>query len=270
MDFGQPIARTAFYCCIVRADDAASAEPVCGDNLAARFVDNQVRHDLSAATRIGYAAASNVARHRIIDDLVRAHLAGHPDRRIILLGAGLDTRAFRLTGGHYTELDDPTLLAFKETRLPAATSPNPLVRAGVAFDREVPDRYLGKLAGDDEVMVVLEGVSMYLPDAALQALGQAIVRHLPRATLVADLMSKPFAARFSRSLRRELLRLGAAFGDQAGHPSEPLLASGLKVRQRISIVERGRQAGRVPIPAWLLNSVLRELRDGYAVWVFTS
>ena len=86
----------------------------------------------------------------------------------------------------------------------------------------------------------------------------------------ADLMSKRFAARFSRSLRRELLRLGAAFGQQAGHPSAPLLASGLTVQTRISIVERGRQAGRVNIPGWLLNTVLRELRDGYAVWVFRT
>lgn len=270
MEFTQPIARTAFYCCIVRADDAASAEPVCGDRLAARFVDDDIRRDLAGATRIGYAANSNVARHRIVDDLVREHLDGHPDRRVILLGAGFDTRAFRLAGGRYTELDDPPLLTFKEARLPAATSPNPLVRIGVAFDREVPDHYLGALAGDDEVMVVLEGVSMYLSDAALRALGQAIVRHFPHATLVADLMSKRFAARFSRSLRRELLRLGAAFGQQAGHPSAPLLASGLTVQTRISIVERGRQAGRVNIPGWLLNTVLRELRDGYAVWVFRT
>lgn len=267
MDASQPIARTAYYCCIVRADDAARATPLCGDTLAARFVDDDVRRDLASATRIGTAAASNVARHRIVDDLVRAHLAGHPERRVILLGAGFDTRAFRLTGGRWTELDDPALLAFKEGRLPAATAPNPLVRVSVAFDTEVPDHYLGALAGDDDVMVVLEGVTMYLSDAALLALGRAIVRHLPNATLVADLMSPKFAGRFSRGLRKELARLGASFGMQAGHPSEPLLAAGLRVQQRISIVDRGRQAGLVPIPGWLLNTALRELRDGYALWV---
>ena len=43
MTVSHPVARTAFYCCILRADDAASPLPVCGDALAARFVDEDVR-----------------------------------------------------------------------------------------------------------------------------------------------------------------------------------------------------------------------------------
>ena len=34
-----PIAKTAWYCCGARAQDARSARPVCGDTLAERFMD---------------------------------------------------------------------------------------------------------------------------------------------------------------------------------------------------------------------------------------
>jgi methyltransferase (TIGR00027 family) len=194
-DVRQPVARTAFYCCVIRADDAQRPNPVCGDTLAARFVDDEVKRNLAPLTRLRYPAASNVARHRLIDDIIRTQLGTDPSRRIILLGAGLDTRAYRMQGGRWFELDDRQLLAFKEARLPAADAPNPLTRLPVWFESETPEQYLGSLAGDDEALVVLEGVSMYLSDASLRALGRSLVRFLPRAPLVCDLMSQAFEPR---------------------------------------------------------------------------
>ena len=270
MDVTQPVARTAFYCCVVRADDAASSRPVCGDTSAARFVDDEIRRDLAPLLRFGRPAASNVARHRLIDDIVREQLATDPGRRIILLGAGFDTRAFRLQGGHWFELDDPQLLAFKETRLPAADAPNPLTRIPVSFQTDTPRHYLAPLAGDDEVLVILEGVSMYLSDSALTELAAALISVLPHATLVCDLMSAAFASRFSRQLRRGLERMGATFGQRVVHPHVSIERAGLRPLRQYSIVERAVDAGSVRIWRWLLNTVLRELRDGYAVWVFRA
>jgi len=269
MDVSQPVARTAFYCCVIRADDAASASPVCGDRFASRFIDDEVRRDLTPITHLSRPAASNVARHRIIDDLVRDALRADPHRRIILLGAGFDTRAFRLTAGQWFELDDPPLLAYKEGRLPTGEAPNPLVRIPVAFDLDVPDRYIGALAGNDAALVILEGVSMYLSDAALTSLAAALVKHIPRATLVCDLMSPRFAKTFSAQLRRGLLAMGAVFGERTAHPHLAIEAAGLRPTSQVSIAGRAVELGTVRIWRWLLNTVLRELRDGYAVWTFT-
>src|SRR5262245_16788237 len=122
----EPLALTAFYCCALRAADAASAQPVCGDDRAAAFIDDKTLDRLRPALSIRGPAASNVARHRIVDDIVRDALANDRARRIIILGAGLDTRAFRLEGGRWWEFDDAALFAFKEERLPAHTAPNAL------------------------------------------------------------------------------------------------------------------------------------------------
>jgi methyltransferase (TIGR00027 family) len=271
MDVSQPIARTAFYCCVIRADDALTARPVCGDRFAARFLDDTVRRDIEPLLRFGPPAKSNVARHRLIDDLVRDHLLRDRNSRVILVGAGFDTRGFRLEGGRYFEIDDPQLLAYKEARLPAHEAPNPITRVPVVFATTPPEEFLRTVAGDDQALVILEGVSMYLSDDTLGAFAAALARALPRATLVCDLMSPQFAQTHSRKLRAALAAMGAEFGARtAAHPSEPLIRAGYRPRHRYSIVERARQAGTLTVPRWLLNTFLRSLRDGYQVWVLDA
>jgi methyltransferase (TIGR00027 family) len=264
----QPLALTAFYCCALRAKDAASARPICGDSLAAKFIDDATLARLQPALAFRGPAGSNVARHRIIDDIVRGALAKNPARRIILLGAGLDTRAFRLTGGQWWEFDDAALFAFKETRLPANTAPNVLTRIPVDFSQAQLHDYLAPLAGDDEALVVLEGVSMYLPTAILEQTAATISAVLPRAYVVCDLMSPRFRDRYAADLRRELGLLGAHFAGDSAHPRLSLEAAGYVPKDVISIVSRARDLGSLRIPRWLLNSLLRELRDGYQVWHF--
>jgi methyltransferase (TIGR00027 family) len=264
----QPVARTAFYCCVIRADDAALAAPVCRDTFADRFLDDTIRRDLAPILQFRPPALSNVGRHRIIDDIVRRKLASDAGGRIVILGAGFDTRAFRLPGGRWFELDDPQLLAFKESKLPVATAPNPLQRIPVTFASASPDDYLGPLAGNDEALVVLEGVSVYLDDAVLHAVATGIRRHLPRATLVCDLMTPMFARTFSRSLQRELRRMGARFGQRRGHPCRQIESAGYRALERISIAGRTVDLGSLTFPRWAMSTIFRGLRDGYMVWVF--
>jgi methyltransferase (TIGR00027 family) len=268
MTVAHPVARTAFYCCVIRADDAASPRPICGDTLAARFLDDEARRGVASLLRFPAPAASNVARHRLIDDLLRVRLARDPGCRVILPGAGFDTRAFRLPGGRWWELDDPQLIGYKEERLPARTAPNPLTRVPVSFQTDTLASHLAPLAGDDGALVVIEGVTMYLGDETLAEMATAVRNALPRATLVCDLMTPAFARTFSRSLRRELARLGATFGARREHPRRIIERAGYALRERHSIPGRARDAGTLRIPGFLFHPLLRGLRDGYAVWVF--
>lgn len=262
------IAITAFYCCALRVEDASSATPVCGDTLAARFVDDLVRSRMAPLVRLRGPSASNVARHRLIDDLLRRALGEDASRRIFVLGAGFDTRAFRLTGGRWWEFDDAALIALKEARLPERSAPNPLTRRAIDFRRDPLADHLGPLAGGDEAIVVLEGVSMYLLPDVLTRLASTVRAFLPRARFVADLMTPAFRRWFSRGLRRELVRLGAELAETDQHPREAFESAGYRAAGTVSIVGRALEAGTLRLPAWIFNTVLRELRDGYAVWTF--
>ena len=270
MRISHPIARTAFYCCVIRADDAARSQPLCGDSVASCFIDDEIRRDLAPLLRFRAPAVSNVGRHRIIDDIVRGRLTSNPQQRVILVGAGFDTRAYRMNGGRWFEFDEPQLIAFKEERLPATDAPNPLQRVPVAFATVAPDAFLAPLAGDDDALVILEGVSMYLSDDALTALALALGRHLPGATLVSDLMSPMFARTFSRALQQALRDMGAVFGTRNGHPRAAIERGGWRAVGHVSIPGRTAQLGALPIPGWVLATFLRGLRDGYQIFTFET
>ena len=263
------LALTAFYCCALRAADAERAAPVCGDTFAARFLGADTLERLRPALRFRGPAASNVARHRIIDDIVRAALEHNPNLTIVLVGAGLDTRSFRLQGGQWWEFDDPALLAYKEERLPARSAPNPLVRVATDFSSGDLREHLGRVPGSGDALVVLEGVSMYLPAAALTKTATAVRDVFPRAPLVCDLMSPAFRRRFAGDLHRALQGFGAHFAPDPAHPRLAIEAAGYRMTAALSSVDRAREAELFRIPRWFLNSFLRELRDGYSVCTFT-
>lgn len=268
-DSANKIALTAFYCCALRAADAVSAAPVCGDKFAARFVDDLVRSRMAPLLRFKGPAASNVARHRLIDDLLRDVVHRDAGRRIFLLGAGFDTRAFRLPGGRWWEFDDPSLFAMKEERLPERTAPNPLLRQSIDFRSESLATLLGPLAGNDKAVVVLEGVSMYLMPDVLTTLSSTVHAFLPRARFVVDVMSPAFRHWFGRGLSKELERLGAPMAETRAHPREAIEVAGYRATSSMSIVGRAIEAGSLRIPRIVFNS-FRELRDGYAVLTFKS
>jgi methyltransferase (TIGR00027 family) len=112
------------------------------------------------------------ARVRAIDEELESAVA-EGARQVVILGAGLDTRAFRmrvLADSDVFEVDHPATQGFKACR--AATLPvvaKSLRFVKVDFEREALEPAL-KAAGFDATrrsVWIWEGVVMYLTDAAL-------------------------------------------------------------------------------------------------------
>ena len=142
----KPVSKTAYYCCAVRALDAGTSRPACGDHIAQRFMTPEAWALFEPFRDLGPPNASNVVRHRLIDDRLRAAIQARPDVGVVIIGAGFDTRAFRLPGGRWVELDEPSIIALKEAQLPARESPNPLTRVAIEFDREPLDAAPGAVS----------------------------------------------------------------------------------------------------------------------------
>ncbi|HEX4384340.1 MAG TPA: class I SAM-dependent methyltransferase, partial [Myxococcales bacterium] len=162
-----PIAKTAWYGCGIRAADARSKEPICGDKLAERFMTAEATAVYEQFKKLKNRNASNVTRHRIIDDLLRERLRGDAALRVLLLGAGFDTRAFRLEGGDWLEVDQLPIIEQKEGALPSERSPNPLRRIGIDFEPASLEVALSVWGEPRPTVVVMESVSMYLDDGQL-------------------------------------------------------------------------------------------------------
>jgi methyltransferase (TIGR00027 family) len=263
------IAKTAYYCCGVRAADAAGPRPICGDQFAQRFMNDEARAVFAGFSTMTAPNASNVSRARIIDDWLRARLKERPETRVILLGAGFDSRAFRLDGGRWVELDQPAIIERKDAVLPATEAANPLVRIAIDF---AADRLADKLeafAGESPV-VVMEGVSMYLAQDRLKANLATLHQVFPQHTLICDLMTATFRRRYGRAIDDRIRALGGSFAELVDDPAAAIVACGYRETERASMVGRARELGALKIPGFLLATFLRSLRDGFTAHIFET
>lgn len=263
-----PVSATAFWTLAARHADATSGRPVGNDMFAERFMNDEARavaHRFRSHTR---ARGSFPVRHRIIDELVARELERDPKRRIVVIGCGFDSRAYRLRGGRWLEVDEPELLEYKESRLPTAEAPNELRRVAIRFAGESLDETLAPYATEDPVVIVLEGVLGYLTEAEQGALLATLVRLFPNHLVLCDLQTRTFLARYGRKLARDLHESGATFGWPSDTPEALFLERGYRALERISIPQRGAELGSTGAPPSFLLKLLPSLRDGYCVWAF--
>lgn len=265
----KPVSDTAFYCCGVRMVDAESARPVLGDTYAKRFMEGRGLEVFDRFRRFKGPNASNVARARLIDDLIREDLAADPDRLVVTVGAGFDSRPFRIEGGRWVELDEPAVMELKEERLPAAECPRPLTRVPIEFDREPLAGKLAPFAGAGATVVV-EGVLMYLPDATKQATLTTLAQAFPGHVALADLMTKTFFDRYGGRIHKQLAGIGASFQDLSEEPERIFLDLGFRQTGSWATVEAAKRFGSLPIPWFLLRTVLRTLATQYRVHRFEA
>ena len=263
-----PISRTAYYTLGVRAADAASANPLCSDTLAERFMNDEARRVWEEFKSFTAPNASNAARHAMIDEHLQPALAADPSAAVVIIGAGFDTRAFRLKGGRWFEFDEPEILTYKEQRLPATSAPNPLVRVPIDFARDSLADKLAVVGAPANVHVVIEGVLFYLTHAQRQELLKTLAARFPRHTVYVDLMRKGFFEKYSRDIHHKIAGMGATFTDMIEKPERLFLDNGYTMLDLASVPLRAVQTKNIGIPAFAVRWIMRTLRDGYLIGAF--
>jgi methyltransferase (TIGR00027 family) len=263
-----PISRTAYYTLGVRAWDAAQPQPLCGDAFAASLMSPEADQVWEQFKGFPRPNASNAARHGIIDEHLREELAKHPEALVVLLGAGFDTRPFRLAGGRWIEIDEPAIITYKETNLPAASAPNRLTRVAIEFARESLADKLASIGTHQPTHVVIEGVLMYLTQAQRGELLETLRSLFPHHTIYCDLMRKSFFERYARDVHQKIVGIGATFSDMVEDPETLFTDAGYEVLASTSIPLRSARSPDVGIPPFVVRWLLGTLRRGYAIWKF--
>lgn len=263
-----PISRTAYYTLGVRAWDASRPKPMCGDSFAASFMNAEAESVWDQFKDFPRPNASNAARHAIIDEHLSTELAADPKARVVVVGAGFDTRAFRLRGGHWIEVDEPAIITYKEARLPAASAPNPLTRVPISFSHESLTERLAPYSGKETTHVVIEGVFMYLTPAQRRELLDALGNLFPRHFVYCDLMRQSFFERYARDLHQKIVALGANFTDLSETPERLFTDAGYRPLACTSNALRAAELGGFGVPPFVIKWFLGTLRRGYCVWKF--
>ena len=130
------------------------------------------------------ARTSAVARTRFVDDLLRDALSDGA-RQVLILGAGFDTRAYRMPGiakARVFEVDHPLTQAAKVRLIDrTAMQPGAVIHVPVDFTRQTLDDALRGSHFDVNArsVVLWEGVTNYLTEAAVDGTLRAIAASVP-------------------------------------------------------------------------------------------
>jgi methyltransferase (TIGR00027 family) len=261
------ISKTAYYTLGVRVADAASRRPLCGDSFASKFVDEEATRVWEHFKDFRNPNASNASRHRIIDELLQAEFSQQPQARVVVIGAGFDTRAYRLTAGRWLEVDEPVIIDHKNARLPVASARNPLERVAIEFGTESLVTRLAPFRDTQRTHLIVEGVFMYLTQDQRRQLLRAVQELFPHHALYCDLMTKTFVETYGRKMHDAIVALGTSFKELMDKPEALFLDEGYREASTTSITLHAAKRGALTVPAFMLR-MRRSALKGYQVWKF--
>jgi methyltransferase (TIGR00027 family) len=134
-----------------------------------------------------------LVRTRFIEERL-ADAIGHGATQVVVLGAGFDTRAYRLTDllskTRVFEVDQPSTQEYKIRRVHEAgiAVPSNLTYVAVDFRHDSLDERLHAAGYDSQQVTffIWEGVTMYLTEAAIDATLGWVGKQAPGSTIVFD------------------------------------------------------------------------------------
>ncbi|MBV8634076.1 MAG: hypothetical protein JO002_06275, partial [Burkholderiaceae bacterium] len=136
------------------------------------------------------------------------------------------------------------------------------------FSRETLADKLPPLSASTPVMVVMEGIFVYLDDAQRSSTFDALRRAYPRHTLICDLSTRAFMERYGKTLKRRIEALGARLAFLPEDPAADFHDAGYWLEARYSLVEKTLIYSGNTLSALLAWFLPRALRDGLALHVF--
>ena len=265
-----PISSTAFLTCGARADDAKSKKPICGDTYARLFLNEHGRAFYDGFKKENGPVASFVARHRMIDDMLRAKIADNGDTTVIIIGAGFDTRAFRLDGGVWFEIDEPQLIDAKDHLLPVNQCKNSVRRVSIDSALENLADKLPVIAPGSPVVVIMEGVFIYLSDSQIRQTISVLRFAFPGHTLICDITTRHFMKKYGKTLSRRIEALGAKLKYLVDDPSLIFRTAGYRLVSTNSIIAKSLKYANSKLARFIVTVFMRKLVNGYNVYVLEA
>ncbi len=272
----QHVTDTAFWVATYRAVESERPDALFRDPLAARLVEGRGRAIAGQMIDAKAAEWAVVIRTCVIDDYIREAIAGGCDT-IINLGAGLDTRPYRMElppSLKWFEVDFPATIEFKEKQLGDERARCSLERVGLDLRDAVARRELLErmASGAKSALVLTEGVVPYLSCDETAALAADLLAQPTFNFWVLDYFSPQLLALRDRSKRSEQMAR-APFKFRPDDWNGFFAERGWLVKEMRYLGDVGRRLGRpAPLPWWVrlimpLLSKRKAIRrlTGYAI-----
>ena len=160
------------------------------DKKAEELVEH-LDYDFSAADKDDAMRSGVIARTIVMDRLVEQWLAGHPGAVVVNIASGLDTRCFRMKGyAHWYDLDLPETIAVRAKLLPETNTITQIAMSAM-------DDWGGAVVETDApVLVIIEGLTMYLSEEDVRRIFDVIKNRFDGATVLVETMNPMVVKRF--------------------------------------------------------------------------
>ena len=157
----------------------------------AEEIISRLDYDFSLADKDAPMHSGVIARTIVLDKLAGDFLAKNPGAVVVNIACGLDTRCYRMTGySHWYNLDLPETIAVREKLLPEDGAISQLGMS--AMD----DWGSAVTETDAPVLIIIEGLTMYLTEADVQRIFAVIAGRFPAATVFVETMNPMVVRRF--------------------------------------------------------------------------
>lgn len=165
-----------------RALDSQQAKPVLNDPHALAIVQ-AIDYDFSAFDKAWMSYWGCLARGKTIDGLARDFIGKHPEAAVISIGCGLDSMFYRVDNGqiHWYNVDFPDVMALRQSLF----EPHPRVH-DIACSCLEPAWIEAVERKEQPVLIIAEGVSMYLTPDENQQFLSLICDHFTALQLIYD------------------------------------------------------------------------------------
>jgi O-methyltransferase involved in polyketide biosynthesis len=165
-----------------KALDNRAENPILGD----RFADEAVRRIDFDFEKLNLPSGGNVTlpmRARHLDTWTREFLAAHPESTVLHLGCGLDSRVYRVdppASVRWYDVDLPDVIELRRQLYPERPAYEMIATSVTDLG------WLDGIPGDKPVLVVAEGLVMYLDPKDGAALFKRITEQFPSGQIIFD------------------------------------------------------------------------------------
>ena len=148
-------------------------------------------YDFSLADKDTAMRSGVIARTIVLDRMTKEWLASHPGAVVVNIACGLDTRCYRMSGyAHWYNLDLPETMAVREKLLPESGTISQITMSAMEdWGSEISEQNV-------PVLIVIEGLTMYLSERNIQRIFTVISSRFSNATVFVETMNPTIVRHF--------------------------------------------------------------------------
>lgn len=157
----------------------------------AEEIVERLDYDFSLADKDTAMRSGVIARTIVLDQLTKSYLAAHSGAVVVNITCGLDTRCYRMSGyAHWYNLDLPETMAVRKKLLPESGTISQIAMSAMEdWGSEISEQNV-------PVLIVIEGLTMYLNAKDVQQIFKVISSRFSKATVFVETMNPMIVKRF--------------------------------------------------------------------------